>query len=487
MAKEVICIHLGQAGCQVGEKLWELFCEEHMVEPDGRRLDSDAASTAGNEDLMSPGFFQETASGQFVPRAIFVDTDPRSKESIMTSTYRRLFNPEFVIGYKKDCKHNFFEGRQMAHHLKIREDVMDRIRLAADNCENLQGFFMFHSFGGGTGSGVGVEILHALHEQFDKKVIFQPVIYPSSQLSSCIVEPYNCIFATHYTKDVVDLSLMLDNEAAYRMCQKNLNMKDPDFTDLNRIIAQIVSSCTTSLRFPTELNATLGEIVVNLVPEAQFRYPILALSPLRHAARGSHEHFSTAEIITDLFEERNMLCDCTDLKRNRYLSACVLLRGCDSGPRDETTGRPPPMQVNEALSSLHTLMNPRGGYRQPLKFLPWLESGGFKVGMCRVPPVVPKGFPEMAKTERQGCMIGNTTAVRQLFVRQYVKFLKLFYHKAYVWQFLAATGEPDLFFDARDGVRDLIDAYEQLLDKCATAEPGHRLEGATGGRQGNRD
>ncbi|XP_039494598.1 tubulin alpha chain-like, partial [Drosophila santomea] len=31
--------------------------------------------------------------------------------------------------------------------------VLDRIRKLADQCTGLQGFLIFHSFGGGTGSG----------------------------------------------------------------------------------------------------------------------------------------------------------------------------------------------------------------------------------------------------------------------------------------------------------------------------------------------
>ena len=31
--------------------------------------------------------------------------------------------------------------------------VLDRIRKLADQCSGLLGFFVFHSFGGGTGSG----------------------------------------------------------------------------------------------------------------------------------------------------------------------------------------------------------------------------------------------------------------------------------------------------------------------------------------------
>merc|ERR1719487_1711146 len=113
-------------------------------------------------------------------------------------------------------------------------------------------------------------------------------------------------------------------------------------------------------------------------------------------------------------------------------------------------------------------MNPAGGHRPPLRFLPWLESGGFKVGIVGVPPVIPDNF--MAASERQGALLGNSTAVRQLFVRQYTKFLKLFYHKAYVWQFLEKHGELDLFYEAQEKVCELINLYEVLLNKCVQVE-----------------
>ena len=33
--REVINIHVGQAGCQMGSAAWELFCLEHGIGPDG--------------------------------------------------------------------------------------------------------------------------------------------------------------------------------------------------------------------------------------------------------------------------------------------------------------------------------------------------------------------------------------------------------------------------------------------------------------------
>mmetsp|Transcript_71689 Transcript_71689/g.126545 ORF Transcript_71689/g.126545 Transcript_71689/m.126545 type:complete len:159 (-) Transcript_71689:80-556(-) len=126
-----------------------------------------------------------------------------------------------------------------------------------------------------------------------------------------------------------------------------------------------------------------------------------------------------------------------------------------------------PIEANQVIASLQKLLNPASTHRTSLRFAPWISSG-FKVGLVSVPPLAPKGF--MAKAKRQGAMLGNSTAVRQLFVRQYTKYLKLFYHKAYVWQFIEANGEEDLFYEARDGVREIIGHYEELLKQCCQEE-----------------
>lgn len=66
--------------------------------------------------------------------------------------------------------------------------------------------------------------------------------------------------------------------------------------------------------------------------------------------------------------------------------------------------------------------------------------------------------------------MANTTAIRTVFMRQYKKFLKLFYHKAYVWQFLEANGELEMFFEAQERVRDMIQDYEDILSRSCEQE-----------------
>ena len=58
---------------------------------------------------------------------------------------------------------------------------------------------------------------------------------------------------------------MVDNEAIYDICKRNLQVDFPTYSNLNRIIAQVVSSITASLRFDGALNVDLNEFQTNLV------------------------------------------------------------------------------------------------------------------------------------------------------------------------------------------------------------------------------
>lgn len=498
--KECVCVHIGQAGCQVGFRTWELFTQEHGILENGTRGDSFSEIDPSDDEYMS--FFHETGTGQHVPRAVFVDTEPSVINDIKSSVMSGLFHPESLISFKQDAKGNFFEGRMLASAFKIQDVVMDRLRLAVELCDNFQGFLTMHSIGGGTGSGVGVEVLHELKDHFDKKSVFQPLIYPSANFSSCIVEPYNTILALASSRHVVDLSLMLDNQAAYRICETQLQLKSPHFSDVNRLIAQCISGSTGSLRYESELNSTFSEQLTNLVPCQPFRYAMVSLAPLRNKDRDRHEQFKTGEIVSELFEASSLLCDVDRLPFNRYLAATVILRGEAAGDSHDnrtkdTTIKPgqtvkatanmtgaqrraefKPINVNSVVSALQGLRNPAPNktHTRAVKFAPWMDGSGFKIGVIKANTVIPKNFA-LAASPRQGVVLANNTAVRQLFVRQYAKFLRLLFHKAYIWQFENSGATFEDIDQAKNEVRDIIDEYEKCLTECA-ADENHRSEQA---------
>ncbi|XP_013208357.1 tubulin alpha-3 chain-like [Microtus ochrogaster] len=88
--RECISIHVGQAGVQIGNACWELYCLEHGIQPDGQ-MPSDKTIGGGDDSFNT--FFSETGAGKHVPRAVFVDLEPTVVDEVRTGTYRQLFHP----------------------------------------------------------------------------------------------------------------------------------------------------------------------------------------------------------------------------------------------------------------------------------------------------------------------------------------------------------------------------------------------------------
>lgn len=78
--RECLSIHIGQAGVQIGDACWELYCLEHGIQPDGILLNSkeDQLENTNTEHMSTSfnTFFSETEAGNYVPRALFVDLEP---------------------------------------------------------------------------------------------------------------------------------------------------------------------------------------------------------------------------------------------------------------------------------------------------------------------------------------------------------------------------------------------------------------------------
>ena len=91
------------------------------------------------------------------------------------------------------------------------------------------------------------------------------------QVSTAVVEPYNSILTTHTTMEHSDCAFMVDNEAIYDICRRNLSIARPSYTNLNLLIGQIVSSITASLRFDGALNVDLTEFQVSRPSDGQLR------------------------------------------------------------------------------------------------------------------------------------------------------------------------------------------------------------------------
>ena len=137
--------------------------------------------TMGGGDDSFNTFFSETGAGKHVPRAVFVDLEPTVIDEVRTGVYRQLFHPEQLVTGKEDAANNYARG-----HYTIGKDMIadscDKIRKLVENCTGLQGFILFHSFGGGSGSGFGSLLMERLSIEYGKKSKLSFSIYPSPQV-----------------------------------------------------------------------------------------------------------------------------------------------------------------------------------------------------------------------------------------------------------------------------------------------------------------
>ncbi|KAJ9695635.1 hypothetical protein PVL29_010894 [Vitis rotundifolia] len=203
---------------------------------------------------------------------------------------------------------------------------LDRVRKLADVCSGLQGFLVFNAVGGGTGSGFGSLVLERLSADYGKKSKLGFTIYPSPQVSTAVVEPYNSVLSTHSLLEHTDVAVLLDNEAIYDICRRSLDLERPTYTNLNRLISQIISSITTSLRFDGAINVDITELQTNLVPYPRIHFMLSSYAPVISAAKVYHEQLSVPEITTAVFEPSSMMAKC-DPRHGKYMACCLMYRG----------------------------------------------------------------------------------------------------------------------------------------------------------------
>jgi tubulin alpha len=88
--------------------------------------------------------------------------------------------------------------------------------------------------GGGTGAGFTSLLMERLSVEYSKKSKLEFAVSPAPQVSTAVVEPYNAILTTHTTLQYSDVTFLVDNEANYDICKKNLGIDRPTYTNLNR-------------------------------------------------------------------------------------------------------------------------------------------------------------------------------------------------------------------------------------------------------------
>ena len=390
----------------MGSACWELFCLEHKINPDGKMM-TNKPSEGEDTDFMA--FFTEIKEKKYAPRSLFIDLEPTVVDEVRTGKYKDLFNSNYLLSGKEDAGGNYFRASGSLGRTMLFEGL-EKIRKMAEDCSGLQGFMIMSSVGGGTGSGLVSCKSEELPREYEKKpnVAFQ--MYPSPRLSTNTLECFNAVYATEISENHNDAVIVMDNEALYNICDKHLQVEEPSYTNINRLIAQVFSSVTSSMRFGGSMNIDLNDLTTNLVPYPDLNYLLASYAPFCPVEKTYHQQPSVDEIARSVFSKGSALAKC-DLSDGRYLACSLMYRG------DVT-----PTEVTEAIVNLRKT--------DFVKFVDYVSTG-IQVGINTLPlTTVPDC--ELARMMRSVCMLSNTNAVSQVFSRIADSFDQMFDRNAFV-------------------------------------------------------
>ena len=162
--REIVHVQGGQCGNQIGAKFWEVISDEHGIDPTG--------TYHGDSDLQLERinvYYNEATGGRYVPRAILMDLEPGTMDSVRAGPYGQLFRPDNFVFGQTGAGNNWAKGHY-TEGAELIDSVLDVVRKEAEGCDCLQGFQITHSLGGGTGSGMGTLLISKIREEYQDKL-----------------------------------------------------------------------------------------------------------------------------------------------------------------------------------------------------------------------------------------------------------------------------------------------------------------------------
>ncbi|XP_041983775.1 tubulin beta chain-like isoform X2 [Aricia agestis] len=432
--REIVHVQAGQCGNQIGSKFWEIISDEHGIDTTGMYR--------GENPLQKERlnvYYNEASSGRYVPRAVLVDLEPGTMDSVRAGPYGQLFRPDNFVFGQSGAGNNWAKGHY-TEGAELVDAVLDVIRKESEGCDCLQGFQLTHSLGGGTGSGMGTLLLSKIREEFPDRIMTTFSVVPSPKVSEVVLEPYNATLSMHQLVENTDMTFCIDNEALYNICFRTLRLSSPGYSDLNHLISMTMSGVTTCLRFPGQLNADLRKLAVNMVPFPRLHFFMPGFAPLTAKNSFNYRPQTVPELMSQMFNPGNMMTAC-DPRHGRYLTVATMFRGR--------------MSMREVDDQVLAIQNKNSSY-----FVEWIPNN-LKVSVCDIPP---RGL-KMSAT-----FIGNTTAIQEVFKRISEQFTAMFRRKAFLHWYTGEGMDEMEFTEAASNMSDLISEYQQYQEASADDE-----------------
>eukprot|EP00922_Rhytidocystis_sp_ex-Travisia-forbesii_P008623 GHVS01012639.1.p1 GENE.GHVS01012639.1~~GHVS01012639.1.p1 ORF type:complete len:481 (+),score=64.27 GHVS01012639.1:46-1443(+) len=441
MPREIITLQVGQCGNQIGMEFWKQLCAEHGIDEEGILQEySECGLAVGGGGDRKDVFFYQADDEHYIPRALLFDLEPRVINTIQTSEYRNLYNPEnfFVSKEGGGAGNNWGSGYAQAD--KVQEEILEMIDRESDGSDSLEGFVLCHSIAGGTGSGMGSYLLEMLNDRYPKKLIQTYSVFPllTTESSDVVVQPYNSVLTLKRLTLNADGVVVLDNTALNRIAVDRLKLQNPTFQQTNALVSTVMAASTTTLRYPGYMNNDLIGLVASLIPTPRCHFLMTGYTPLsidRHVS--SVQKTTVLDVMRRLLQTKNIMVSAS-LRRGVYISILNIIRG-----------EADPTQVHKSLQRIRD--------RKLVNFIKW-NPASIQVALSKQSPYVRTAH------KVSGLMLGNHTAISGLFERCLMQYDRLMKRQAFLENYkkesMFSNGLEE-FDDSKEVTQSLIDEYKR--------------------------
>eukprot|EP01084_Bolivina_argentea_P116498 206982_1 len=447
VGNEILTLCVGKCGLYLGNRFYSTIMREHHIDKDG-------TYNAHQFQISKNNTYFKYKCKKYIPRACFIDIDNSTINHIQSSQLGTLIETDNFISDKYSqplitwAKGYYTEGAEFI------DNVINKIRMEIETCDNLQGFNMIHSISGGTGSGLGTLILVKLRDNYPDKKAFTFTIYPSTthiySAHNHNFHIYNSILAIDRLIENTDLTFNINNDILYNICKTKLKLLHPTFEDINWCISLLISGITSTFRFYTEpsLNTNLKSMysTFTIYPRLHFlastHSPFFALNEYKYNYNISkiiHESWSNVTIPINY--DNGLIWNYATCFRSYYKNATD--------------------KMNQYLSTL----------RRPRKrefFCSWNPNN---VQSCVVYDGGNNYYSKIVPLISTSII--QTTAMKCVY--QYItgKFAKLYKRKSYLYWY-KNEGMDEMEFEMADkNIRDLITEYQDKQGDRGSMDYSH--------------
>ena len=272
-----LIVQLGQAGNQIGLKLWDELRSMHNSNTDFLFRDGDTVTHSimidtepkvlrqikhdrgtyfyydpsnivyyqhGRGNNWALGYYNTKTIKKTTTRDIITS---QKMDNLPTLEKAQLF---YKIRKTKQAKPFGFDKESETDDIILKENATlleqtsNLIQKEIERIDYYTSTMMIYSLAGGTGSGFGSRVLESLRDDYSMNMIYNTVVFPSLSGENPL-QQYNCMLSLSHLQDFSDGIIYFQNDKMYRCLSRmgvTENTKPVNMDDLNEYCAGLLAN-----------------------------------------------------------------------------------------------------------------------------------------------------------------------------------------------------------------------------------------------------